>query len=537
MSRRSFEFLLKFLLYMLPLSLFFSYYPVIGLGGSEAMNFELSVPLVWLVVFDVVVMVMLVWKGGVFKDLKRGWMWLMLPLWLTVTVVWSLNQVRGVLTVGILWLIYLAVYGMWKFRKVLDEEFRRKWWRWFFGAALIACVWCVLQCVLDLAGVSRECTLMCAGCTYYSFGFPHPNGFAIEPQFMGNLLLAPAIVAAWLLIKKQPNKYLKLERSRSDDFYNGSGGACTKLQFRDSLRERCKNYIGSRFLCSKYLLGCFFSVTVTLFLTFSRGAIYGFVVGMVLMSVFVLAKKWGMWRRVGLVWLMMILAFLFTLNLQGIMAAVSPTNDTYGTGVAKVLNQLSLGVIDVRGGAENDGITESEVVENFVEKSVEEDGEENGGEAENVGQMEVESGEVAVFDGYVEESTNTRLRLTGAAIEVWRQDLVTAVAGVGLGGAGWALYNNSLSSAPKEIVQNEYMSLLLEAGVIGVLLAGATLVLVVRVVRRSREAGMILTLLATYGVTLCFFSGLPNALQIYLLPGVMMVMVVYCPSSLTNSSR
>ena len=41
------------LLYLLPLVLFFSYHPVISLGGDGTMNFELSLPIIWLVVFDV----------------------------------------------------------------------------------------------------------------------------------------------------------------------------------------------------------------------------------------------------------------------------------------------------------------------------------------------------------------------------------------------------------------------------------------------------------------------------------------------------
>ena len=87
-------------------------------------------------------------------------------------------------------------------------------------------------------------------------------------------------------------------------------------------------------------------LTSTLFLTFSRGAIYAFLVAMLVMTVWqiIRTKKW----RVLSVWLVAGLAFLFTLNAQGIMAAVSPTNDTYATGVAKVLNHLTLGVVDVR---------------------------------------------------------------------------------------------------------------------------------------------------------------------------------------------
>ena len=44
----------RFLVYMLPAILFFSYYPISKLGASESMNFELSLPLIWLVIFDVV---------------------------------------------------------------------------------------------------------------------------------------------------------------------------------------------------------------------------------------------------------------------------------------------------------------------------------------------------------------------------------------------------------------------------------------------------------------------------------------------------
>ena len=168
-----------------------------------------------------------------FKRMRFGFLWLLLPLWLSLSVIWSLNNIRGILTVGILWLIYFAGYGMWRLRDLYDEKFRIKFWKWFFGSALFMCGWCILQCVLDVVGVSREYTLMCVGCTYKMFGFPHPNGFAIEPQFMGNLLLAPLVMLAWIIIlKKQHSKNLELEPSRGRVFDNGSGGPAPKLQFR-----------------------------------------------------------------------------------------------------------------------------------------------------------------------------------------------------------------------------------------------------------------------------------------------------------------
>ena len=445
----------RFLVYMLPAVLFFSYWPVISLSSNSAMNFELSLPLIWLVIFDVVALIIMVQKKVPFRDFGRKWLWLLFPIFITLSVLWSMNFLRGLLTAGILWLIYFAGYAFYNLRSLFSEfGFKEKIWKVFFVSSLVACGWCFLQCILDLAGALQDASLMCAGCTYEMFGFPHPNGFAIEPQFMGNLLIAPAIVSAWFALKKD-KKYFWL----------------------------------------------FFVFAATIFLTFSRGAIYAFVVAMIFMTIFewVRQKSW----KVCKTFLIIAVAFLFTLNLQGIMAEMSPTNDTYATGVAKVLNHLSLGIIDVR--PQNEEILPEETEAPISEKTDEES-------------EEVEK--EAVFDGYVAESTDTRVRLTGAAIEVWKKDFKTVMLGVGLGGAGQALYANGLSPAPKEIVQNEYASLLLETGLVGIVLLILTIVLTIRVMLKSRAVSMLLALVVAYGITLLFFSGLPNALQIYLLPAI-----------------
>lgn len=252
----------------------------------------------------------------------------------------------------------------------------------------------------------------------------------------------------------------------------------------------------------------FFVFVATIFLTFSRGAIYAFAVSMIFMTAMMVVrtKKW----RVMLVWPVILVAFLFTLNLQGMMAEFGPTSDNYSTGVAKVLNHLSLGIIDIRGGDEKKVSEETDaLVSEITEENVDND----------------EKSE-AVFDGYVEESTDTRLRLSGAAAEVWKQDFTTMMFGVGIGGAGQALYVNKLSPAPKEIVQNEYASLLLETGFIGVALLILTVGLIVRAVYQNE---MVTTLIVAYAITLLFFSGLPNVLHIYLLPALF---IALCGKSL-----
>ena len=471
--------LFRILVYMLPAVLFFSYYPVISFGANETMNFELSLPLIWLVVFAFLSFVLVV-KEKKFGEIFKGWPFLLLPVFLTLTILWSENRTRGVLTAGIFWLIYIAGFSIYIFRDYFKgEKVRRVFWKWFFASAVVVCVWCFLQCVLDLVGVPREYSLMCLGCTYKSFGFPHPNGFAIEPQFMGNLLLAPIMVSGWLMLKKQKDKNLERKSSRGDNFDNGSVGAHTKLQFRDSLRDRCKNYAGSDFLCSKFLPFCFFIFIATLFLTFSRGAIYAFGVALIFMTAYLWVREKKLVKKVMAVWGIAIAAFLFTLNMQGIMAQVSPTNDTYWSGVSKVLNHLSLGIIDVR---------------------------------------KASAVEEATFDGYVAESTDTRMQISRAALQIWRQDFKTMMFGVGIGGAGEAMFKAGVMWSPKEIVQNEYVSLLLETGVVGILFVMFTIGWILKLMSKKPGFEPILILMVAYAVTLLFFAGLPNALHIYLLP-------------------
>ena len=357
------------LLYILPVALIFSYFPLIKLGENETMYFELSLSLLWLVVFDVVglCMVVLKYRKEIFTKIFGNILWWLFPLFVTFSVAWSLNPLRGFLTVGVMWALFFAVLCFYNLRENLDGEFWKKFWRWFFGAALFVCGWCVVQCILDVAGADQGATLLCDGCVYRMFGFPRATGFAIEPQFMGNLLLAPIFLSYYFGFKNK--KYWVL----------------------------------------------FAIFVATLFLTFSRGAIYACVVGLCFMSAFMYFKAKKTERKkvcfsILKSILVFLLTFVFALNVQGIFAEVSPTNDTYFSGISKVLNQLSLGVIDFRGGetspVENSEKTEgnSEGVKNPV--------------VENSDAKESNEATSSIYNGYVEESTGTRMRLFNAALTV-----------------------------------------------------------------------------------------------------------------------
>ena len=456
----------EFLLLLLPACFFCSAFPQIHLGSTESMNLEISIPELWLVFFSVASLSNLpeIWQKHHKHFLISG----IFPLFVTLSLFWSANRLRGLLTVGLLWSLWFAIWNLILTIKKAPKIFPPKLRTAFLTTSLIfsAVVW--LQCILDVLGVPRDTSLLCLGCTSTAFGFPHPNGFTLEPQFMGNLLLAPALYSLELYLKAPKDEWQK------------------------------------RY---KYLL-LFAIFAATLFLTFSRGAIFAFGIAVVVTVIMELIQAYKQRRAKNrtnekskfgsslLTIPVFIVAFIFTLCAQGIFAELGPTSETFTSATAASIHQLSLGKIDLRSK-----------------------------KAEKTSETDTTS---AVFDGYVEESTNVRVDLTNKALDLWNDSLQNIILGVGIGGSGESLYEKFPElGSPKEIVQNEYVALLLELGVLGYL---CLIVSIAPFIKRaftpvkkseksSEEAPKTLEL--SYLITLFFFSGLPNALHIYIFPALL----------------
>lgn len=517
--------ILWWFVYALPAVLFFSYHPVIKLGANESMNFELSLPLIWLLFFDLgafILLLMLGWRRHrtklSFAQLsgisdRRFFLLALFPLYLTLSAFWSANPLRGLLTAGVLWLVFFAIFAMLYILPLAGQprHLRARVLSVMFIATVAVCIFCYVQSIMDILGSSRDATLLCPGCTYRSFGFPHPSGFAIEPQFMGNLLLAPTLTAIYLIALRSQ----KITRS----------ALLTSLAV---------------------------FLSTTLFFTFSRGAIYAYGVAIIVLLIIALRRHVFRWSLITIP----IISFLLSLGLQGTFAAVGPTSETFISGVTKSIHQLSLGIIDLRPQdptpppVENslDSVQNpSDSVDNAIETV--------DNPSENVENPTTNSGkppEDTIFEGYVPESTNIRLSLNQTAINTWLQNPVRIIFGVGLGGAGTAMhaaYPDKVTS-PKEIVQHQGFSLLLETGLLGVMLcifgllvaltpqlfspkfldgrsssapatvsaASTTTSISPVLLWRHPAAPLLIALIAAYLITLNFFSGLPNALQIYLMP-------------------
>lgn len=597
------------LLYLLPAVLFFSYYPIISLGTNSSMNFELSLPLIWLVLFDLVAFFTLLTlpkalnnsrfndpsaknssaskssaarrPSHLFKNLpgisdRRIFLLSLFPLYLTLSVLWSRNPLRGLLTAGIVWLLFFAIFTILfvlplvlkssenpqTLKSSNPQPLKTRLLFSLFISTTAVCIFCFIQSILDTCGLPRTETLLCAGCTYRSFGFPHPSGFAIEPQFMGNLLLAPTLTALYLLI------FQKIPKS---------------------------NKTANLLLTLAALL-----FSTTLFFTFSRGAIYAYAVALLILFVFALIRRQF---RPALI-IIPVATFLLSLGLQGTFAHFGPTSETFATAVTKSIHQLSLGLVDLRSlakDAETD-LTKLETPQNSPSNPVE------SAETSLVSPETVDLGVIddldhvlnnldndlkpdstaadlvhdleqgtTYFEGYVAESTDIRLSLNSTALATALQNPATLAFGVGLGGAGAAMFEAfpDKVGSPKEIVQNETFSLLLETGLVGLFLTHFTLILLflapllpawfidgralkalkplkpqqppktaqkpAKLTQKStaqptsflrRKLALLRTspfwshpalpllaaLLIAYLVTLSFFSGLPNALQIYLMP-------------------
>lgn len=223
----------------------------------------------------------------------------------------------------------------------------------------------------------------------------------------------------------------------------------------------------------------------TLWLTLSRGAIYAYLASLIV--IILLVRKW---RRMLAVVGLVALSLVICLICQGTLAGANPRIDSSFTqAVSTSLNHLSMGIIRLP----------------YRRKA-----------PTSLPSIPQEHDKQPAYHGYVAESTNVRLGLTKTALAAWRSNrLGQQLFGTGLGSAGIVLARQTGSRYQKEIVQNEFVEVLLERGLVGLALLGGLVALYGRLCFQRRDY-LALAILVAYLTQWCFFSGLPNALHIYL---------------------
>lgn len=510
----------QIMLLCLPFCLFFSYHPVIPIFSTSTTNFELSIPLLWLLIFAILSLpenfrlyinslrVVIKAKSHVNKAPRHSsnhktdklyphflrLFSLIYPFFVTINSIGSPNFLRAILTSGVIWCICLSLLtilqNISQYKTQIGKSFNKN----LLIASTLASAFCWLQSILDIAGVPREATFLCKGCTSTVFGFPHPNGFAIEPQFMANLLLAPIFLSLFYLFERPKNHSNKL----NSDPYPAS---------------KLGHFL--RFGLPLFLIA-------TLYLTLSRGAIFSFWVSVFVLFIYQIVKlikqkyciREILFRQPLIFSVVVFLPLFFTLSAQGLFTELGPTSHTFFDGVSTSVSQLSLGRIDL-----------AKVFHKTNENNkTHETHESNKPHLSDLNTDAATSAQkTPQFTSYIEESTNIRLNLNRLALSSWRTSLRRMLAGVGLGAAGLTLYQEFPElGSPKEIIQNEYLAILYEQGICGVIMiicVAILFVLTYKLHNKNHEKTLIYgrVLALSFALTLCFFSGLPNALHIYLL--------------------
>lgn len=516
----------KVMLLCLPFCLFFSYHPVIPIFSTSTTNFELSIPLLWLLIFAILSLpenfrlyiyslrIVIKTKSLVNKTSRPSsrhktdklyphflrLFTLIYPFFVTVNSIGSPNFLRAILTSGVIWCICLSLLTILQNISQYKTQIGKSVNKNLLIAGILASAFCWLQSILDIAGVPREATLLCKGCISTVFGFPHPNGFAIESQFMANLLLAPIFLSLFYLLERPKNHLSKL----NSDPYPAS-----KL---------------GHFL--RFGLPLF--LVATLYLTLSRGAIFSFWVSIFVLFIYRIIKlikqkscrREILFRQPLIFSVVVFLPLFFTLSAQGLFTELGPTSHTFFDGVSTSVSQLSLGCIDLakvfHKTNKNNEFHETHETHETHESNKLHLSDLNTDAAASVQKT-------PQFTSYIEESTNIRLNLNRLALSSWRTSLRRMLTGVGLGAAGLTLYQEFPElGSPKEIIQNEYLAILYEQGICGVIMiicVAILFVLTYKLHNKNHEKtsiyGCVLAL--SFALTLCFFSGLPNALHIYLL--------------------
>lgn len=433
--------LLERLWLMAPIMIWFSYLPRISLAEDGTMNYELSLTLIYVVILAIVGLPRVWHYRSELRQSRLVWPASAFVGWSGLCVIWSDNHTRGLLTFTVYAALYLVFLALVAERRLLCRLLP-KLVRVAIRVTASACLLAIIQIILGTFVVTDRHTLgLCAGCVAGQFGFIRPNLLAIEPQFLGSLLLAPLLYITYL-----------------------------------TLREK-HDYAKQSLLLVLML--------TTLWLTLSRGAIYAYLASLVVMILLV-RKRRRMLAVVGSV----ALSLVICLVCQGALASANPRIDSSFTqAVSTSLNHLSMGIIRLP----------------YQRKSL-----------TSLPSIPREHDKQPAYHGYVAESTNVRLSLTKTALAAWRSNqLGQQLFGTGLGSAGIVLARQTGSRYQKEIVQNEFIEVLLERGLVGLALLGGLVALYGRLCFQRRDY-LALAILVAYLTQWCFFSGLPNALHIYL---------------------
>ncbi len=324
-------------------------------------------------------------------------MFFLIILWLGI--IWAIDKPRSVLlATSITLLLATTISAYWFTTRRLTKSNIRTISSWLLISGIVFSILAIGQFIVSTI-TTQTFGILCTNCTNAVFGFPRINLFAAEPQFLANSLLPVFSVSIYI--------YYKFK---------------TKLA------------LFSLFLCS-----------VTIALTFSRGAFVAVFIGFGSFIFGMALAKQLYIKKLLLIIVILLASFIFGFILLIASASYvhkNSPNITYDT-TKTMLEQLSLGKINLpeKKHASIQQATPSTTpikTDNFVSP------------------------------GLIKASTNERLSAAQLAINAWQHNTQTLLVGVGAGNLGPFVVANIDKTAPNNLtVYIFYVLLLAELGLAG----------------------------------------------------------------------
>ena len=429
------------------ISLFFSYQPSLMFGMTSGINLKLGLPILFGTLFVATSYKRILEKRiVVFKNIGLR-VFLIFSAINSVSILWSVNKPRALFETGLLWLLFLISVAVIAQFDVLNKN-RARLIAILLVSALIVCLFAFWQVIADALGIDPLFTLLSAPYRATLFGFARPTGFALEPQFLANVLIVPIVVAM--------NKMLSPK----------SG------------------------ILPPIVLALSFA---TIILTISRGGLLAVAMSFILIIIFTHAP---LRKYLALAGTMLLGAIIGLVMIS--TAATLDTRDTITaeSAITGIVRHVSLGKIDL----------EKLLVQQPVHPTVV--------PVSPATPTPAPAPQPVSIPVYVSESTTSRLQMSEEASKLWLSTPKHFFFGIGVGAFGSTVHTLNPNFAINSIVNNEYLQVASELGLIGLVVFLSLLLLPIAWGIYRRQWIVVVVLIALYSQWF-FFSGNINVFHVW----------------------
>ncbi|MBP9820849.1 O-antigen ligase family protein [Candidatus Saccharibacteria bacterium] len=429
-----------------------SKYPSFALPIANFPSFRIGLYQILVLLFVLLCLPALIKQKSLLFNNKNKWVTTLLLLFAILvgaSIAWSNYPARSALLAFSVWLLIVLVFCAWWYvaQNITKNNINTIVKAVLFFGILYAIIG-IAQFIIGTF-FNTNLALLCTGCNANVFGFARISGLAAEPQFFANSLIPFIFIAIYSLVKK------------------------TSILAWISLT----------------------SLSLTLGLTFSRGAYYAIAISLIVTFLLLIKNKLVNISLITKIILAIVVGFavaIFILIAGASIKNSSTPDITYKT-IDSIAEHVSLGVVDLP-----NKLTPIQPITQNQET-------------------------VFVSPGLIEASNTERTSAASLAIKAWRYSPLTTIFGVGVGNLGPFVVKNIDASAPSTLtVYIYYILLLSELGIIGLLLFVTLFIICFKKLLNDKKALSIslFGLLLAFFIQYIFFGSYINVMYIWLWLGI-----------------